>query len=595
MTYCGPVDTFEGTSFGAAWTGSYGTSSVSGGRASIGAAASYSGRTSLTNATLTGAEMLVEINGTVAAGQSWYFLYNSGTGPGWGNEGGTLVTYSNAGTSVIGAYNATTHRWVRIREAAGTMYWDTSPDGVTWTQRRSEATAGHALSGGYIELGSANVATFYDNMNVPPASGTTVTPAAVGRTSTVGAPTASVSRIAAPAVVNRTATVAAPVPLRSATPTPAVVARTATVAAPNVSSGSNVTASPAVVNRTSTVGAPAVTASALPTPVVVGRAAIVVLPDAIISAGPSIAAAAVVRSPATVAAPVVAGADTPLLWPGVLKVYSSGAFHAGRLNYRSTIYHPGQLYVARLGSHLQRRLLDDSTKPHQGLLDGVPEFYDWGLGPRLNPAFNRAVGPNNDWTAATVWGEIYPEAGWVPTGDTQCVVRSMGMAVLSVTTGLWTVLQDVETAAELYGAYYRYDFSGNATGPYALGTNADNHVTGIPGGGFNMHFFPNSRAAIATPGDIGGVVGWFDARVETIPGHADDRASSRFLAGAGGDWWENAAILQEDPSGGGAGTHNGDWSIGRHVFLDSEWKTMTAHTLTERQIRENPPPVPLAG
>lgn len=34
-------------------------------------------------------------------------------------------------------YDATAHAWVRIREAGGVTYWDTSPDGSTWTQRKS--------------------------------------------------------------------------------------------------------------------------------------------------------------------------------------------------------------------------------------------------------------------------------------------------------------------------------------------------------------------------------------------------------------------------------------------------------------------------
>lgn len=67
----------------------------------------------------------------------------------WQQEGTTLL-----GTSVVGGvqtirinltYNSTVHRWWRIREGtggqgggtAGTTYWDTSVDGLTWTQRAS--------------------------------------------------------------------------------------------------------------------------------------------------------------------------------------------------------------------------------------------------------------------------------------------------------------------------------------------------------------------------------------------------------------------------------------------------------------------------
>jgi len=37
-------------------------------------------------------------------------------------------------------YDPTAHRWWRYREADGTLYWDTSPDGVNWTTRSSVTT-----------------------------------------------------------------------------------------------------------------------------------------------------------------------------------------------------------------------------------------------------------------------------------------------------------------------------------------------------------------------------------------------------------------------------------------------------------------------
>ena len=44
------------------------------------------------------------------------------------------------GSEVSIPYSATNHAWLRIREAAGTTYWETSPDGVTWTTRRSSVS-----------------------------------------------------------------------------------------------------------------------------------------------------------------------------------------------------------------------------------------------------------------------------------------------------------------------------------------------------------------------------------------------------------------------------------------------------------------------
>jgi hypothetical protein len=39
------------------------------------------------------------------------------------------------------AYVAATHKFLRLREENGVVYWDTSPDGIAWTNHTSELTA----------------------------------------------------------------------------------------------------------------------------------------------------------------------------------------------------------------------------------------------------------------------------------------------------------------------------------------------------------------------------------------------------------------------------------------------------------------------
>ncbi|MFM9602682.1 hypothetical protein [Streptomyces turgidiscabies] len=39
-------------------------------------------------------------------------------------------------------YDVTAHAWLRIRETGGQLLWDTSPDGVTWTNRRTATSPG---------------------------------------------------------------------------------------------------------------------------------------------------------------------------------------------------------------------------------------------------------------------------------------------------------------------------------------------------------------------------------------------------------------------------------------------------------------------
>ncbi len=78
----------------------------------------------------------------------------------------------NNGTAVT--YSATAHRWLRIREAGGTVYWETSPNGVTWTVQRSktvgiDVTALYAsLNSGYWGTEPSPGSAIFDNVNRPP-------------------------------------------------------------------------------------------------------------------------------------------------------------------------------------------------------------------------------------------------------------------------------------------------------------------------------------------------------------------------------------------------------------------------------------------
>jgi hypothetical protein len=82
------------------------------------------------------------------------------------------VAGTNNDTSTT--YNATTHKWLRLRESAGTVYWDTSTDGVTWTNRRLNAT-GLTLTAVTVYMNGAVSSTavsnpgsaIFDNINLP--------------------------------------------------------------------------------------------------------------------------------------------------------------------------------------------------------------------------------------------------------------------------------------------------------------------------------------------------------------------------------------------------------------------------------------------
>ncbi len=96
-------------------------------------------------------------------------------------SGSTLYLRERAGgstTDVTLAYDATAHAWWRIREAGGTVYWETAPDGITWTVRRSKPAA-FALSSVYVRMVAGNYSggvtggpTYFDDVNLGDATKT---------------------------------------------------------------------------------------------------------------------------------------------------------------------------------------------------------------------------------------------------------------------------------------------------------------------------------------------------------------------------------------------------------------------------------------
>jgi hypothetical protein len=76
-------------------------------------------------------------------------------------NGNITFVRANGGsqTSVFStAYNATDHAYVRISFISGTAYFDTSPDGITWTNRASEST-GITITTLFVYLRDYNTGT----------------------------------------------------------------------------------------------------------------------------------------------------------------------------------------------------------------------------------------------------------------------------------------------------------------------------------------------------------------------------------------------------------------------------------------------------
>ncbi|MER6492699.1 hypothetical protein [Streptomyces griseorubiginosus] len=155
------IDNFNDSVIGPDWGNSYGGVTESGGKAHVPCTTSYAGYQTSYTWTLAGASFYVSVTNVPAAStatEAYTSLFvnapgiGDNTNPLYGTRIGFVInvvtgqlkmssesSYFDAGAVSI-AYSGTTHKFLRLRETGGTVFWDTSPDGTTWTNRRTLAT-----------------------------------------------------------------------------------------------------------------------------------------------------------------------------------------------------------------------------------------------------------------------------------------------------------------------------------------------------------------------------------------------------------------------------------------------------------------------
>lgn len=144
------------------WTTNYGTTSETGGRARVETSTTYAGYFSepkfSIDSTGTWAQVFpAAVNGatTEAYTAMWLISPSQTLGTDFGiayeattgEIGFTIRTgYAFDGATVSLTYNATDHAWWRIRYSSPNIIWETSPDGSTWTQRRSASAPAYVAN-----------------------------------------------------------------------------------------------------------------------------------------------------------------------------------------------------------------------------------------------------------------------------------------------------------------------------------------------------------------------------------------------------------------------------------------------------------------
>lgn len=160
-----------------------GTASVVSGQANLVPGSSYGNSiVSTTRYDLTGSAIYARLVQTpnLGNGSNEAFLgvqIDPSNSEGIGYSGGNLLmreTVANVTSDATLTYNSVDHRYLRIRESGGTIYWDTSPDGSTWTNRRSKAAGINVTSvqallvSGYYGTEPSPGTAIFDDFNCCP-------------------------------------------------------------------------------------------------------------------------------------------------------------------------------------------------------------------------------------------------------------------------------------------------------------------------------------------------------------------------------------------------------------------------------------------
>jgi hypothetical protein len=146
------VDNFNDGTIAPDWGNSYGGVTESGGLAHVPCTTGFAGYQTAYSWTLAGASFFVKVasvpSGVGATEAYCGLLVNSGTDGtriGFTIKLGTTLRMQNDvgyfdASAVEITYDPVAHAFLRLREDGTNVYWDTSPDGSTWTNRRTLAS-----------------------------------------------------------------------------------------------------------------------------------------------------------------------------------------------------------------------------------------------------------------------------------------------------------------------------------------------------------------------------------------------------------------------------------------------------------------------
>lgn len=238
----------------------------------------------------------------------------------------------------------------------------------------------------------------------------------------------------------------------------------------------------------------------------------------------------------------------------------------------------GDLWVYSLPDTAQQIAMD-MTGLHEGNPHGVPTSFDWYYGPFVEMGNNPAGA-----TALNHWLNVYVDLSGTIPANTRVNLRHSQVWWKRASTGVWTMGVN-ESRPEVES--YKEDYSGT---PIAADTRnePDGSLSVRTTTGRNCHgYCPYPRISIP-PADIGGIVSVIQARlILHNTGGTDDRATSKYMVEAGADYYPapTGPGIENNPGIGG----------GKFKYVSTDWKSFCFSTLTEAELRSNPPAIDFSG
>ncbi|MCO5106923.1 MAG: hypothetical protein M9907_07550 [Burkholderiaceae bacterium] len=253
-------------------------------------------------------------------------------------------------------------------------------------------------------------------------------------------------------------------------------------------------------------------------------------------------------------------------------------------------------------------LVNDMKLWHDGPVRSLQWLRGWGS----NWEYPKTYAKPDGWTTAGPWGVIMadtnhpnganPPVPWRVAGpytgnrapNTRVQVRDMQLWWL-MSNGQWV---RGSYAASPGGYMYHSSWAGEQTTSENAFRDESSNGGGKSARYVNMnapssssyqfdewhwHFF-GPRATVPS-GYVGFATAYFARKILHDPNGPDDRADARLLADTAGDWWITADAQWDNFK------TNGPMGFNRFKYLTNDWQMVSFHSLTEAQIRANPPPI----